>query len=866
MNTLNKITIKNLKLNKTRTLVALLGIILAVGLISAVVGLGSSLHKTMVATTIQDTGDYHIKYKELDSDSLDKIITNKKNDYYYYVKEVGLAPVKTTNNMKKFVRIVEYDDKTIKYNHVKIKEGRLPKNDNEVVVQKSMYDYDFDKKIGDTITVSINPLKDLDLNKIMELNNLSEDELNKILKEENTKSIEELENKYLNNYNISDGKEYKIVGIIYDLGYEIDEFSTPTYTVITYNNNISNPTEVYVKYKSVLDTLKNTCSIVTDSKDDYNKCIKSSDGFVATKNYQLNESLLNLYGIGVSAETKKFIILSILALLGVISICCIIIIKNSFNISVTERYKQYGMLSSIGTTKSQLKRNVLFEGLLEGIIAIPFGILFGMLVTKGLVLSSNKLLFEAFGGSSTMQFSMPLLAILVIIIVSAITILISCLVPAIKISKISPIEAIRNNNEIKIKKKKLKPNRIIKKIFGIGGVLADKSLKRSRKKYRTIVISVTISVILFIVISTGTNVLKKEVERMYKQINFNVTIIANDPDSSKAKSTLPIFKDIAKHNSVSRYAYEYILHDVFVNRDNLTDKYKEFMDNDEDYVNVPISIINDSEFSKISNNADVLEGAIIHNKFEDTDDVEYDMYKSKIVNIMYADNKKIDIKIVGDVDVDKTIIRNYVDGVLFISESYANKYPDLYKYGSLSNMNIYSKDSKALEKYVAETYKESEVMAANMDELFKAEERIILIMNIFVYTFIVIITLISITNIFNTISTNMMLRKKEFAMLRAMGMTDEEFNRMIFLESMLYALKALLYGLVISFILLYYIINLNSKASFASKLGSLFSSLPYLNIIIAILVVTLVILSTMIYSIKKINKQNVIETIRNDNI
>lgn len=872
MNILNKITIKNLKLNKTRTLVAILGIILAVGLISSVVGLGSSFHKTLVNSTIKESGDYHTKYNNLDSDNLKEVINNKNNKYYYLVKELGLTPVNTTNKMKKLARVVEYDDKALQYNNIKIKEGRLPKNDSEIVVQESMYDYDFDKKIGDTITLSIDSLSNVDLNKLTMMNNISEEELKGLLKQEKVKDIDELKNKIFKNYVNKDGKKYKIVGIIYNLGYEIETFSSPSYTMITYNSSITEPTEVYVKYKNVLDTKKNTCSISTDNKEDYNNCIDDDESFVKTKNFEYNENLLNLYGIGISKKARKLLICAIVGILSVISICCIIIIKNSFNISVSERYKQYGMLSSIGSTRSQLTRNVLFEGLIEGIIAIPFGILFGMLVTYGLVSCSNKLLFDAFESSTSLIFSMPFLAVILIIFVSSMTILLSCLIPAIKISRISPIEAIRNNNEIKIKKKKLKANKLIKKIFGIGGVLADKSLKRSRKKYRTIVISVTISIILFVVMSTGTKYLKSEVSRMYKSTNYNC-ILYNNMEKGFKIDDLKKFKELINHNSVDKYAYSISIMETFTSIKNMSKEYREYLEyntnkEDESLVSVKLIVLNDSEFLRISNGVKVDKGAIMYNKFYDYKDNEHVRMINKSFDIIYNGNESIRINIVGEADIDKTMLPDSIESNIIISETYANKYKDLYKNSLFRFITFYTKDSKAFDKYVNDEFipNNSNVYYISLDQMFKAENRVILIMNIFVYTFIVIIALISITNIFNTISTNMMLRKKEFAMLRAMGMTDKEFNRMIILESVLYAVKALIYGLVISFILLYYLINVNSKATFINKLGNLFSRLPYLNIIIAILVVTLVILSTMYYSIKKINKQNIIETIRNDNI
>ncbi|MEI3435371.1 MAG: FtsX-like permease family protein [Clostridia bacterium] len=147
-----------------------------------------------------------------------------------------------------------------------------------------------------------------------------------------------------------------------------------------------------------------------------------------------------------------------------------------------------------------------------------------------------------------------------------------------------------------------------------------------------------------------------------------------------------------------------------------------------------------------------------------------------------------------------------------------------------------------------------------MEESIRAENAVVLVISIFLYGFIGVITLIGITNIFNTITTNMNLRKKEFAMLKSIGMTKKEFNRMIRLESIFYGVKSLVIGIPIGLVLSYGMYNVFRNSMEIEYV------LPYKSIVVAVIFVAIVIGIIMRYSMSKINKQNIIETIRNDNI
>ena len=139
------------------------------------------------------------------------------------------------------------------------------------------------------------------------------------------------------------------------------------------------------------------------------------------------------------------------------------------------------------------------------------------------------------------------------------------------------------------------------------------------------------------------------------------------------------------------------------------------------------------------------------------------------------------------------------------------------------------------------------------------ERNLILVIEIFLYGFIIVITLIGVTNIFNTISTNMLLRRREFAMLQSIGMTRKAFHRMIFTENILYSSKSLLLGIPLGLLGSY---ALYKASAMRIDVGY---QVPWTAILLSIVFVFLIVGLTMLYSLRKMNGQNIIETIRSEN-
>ena len=584
-----------------------------------------------------------------------------------------------------------------------------------------------------------------------------------------------------------------------------------------------------------------------------------------------DETLKTIYGLGA------FII-------GIVLVSSVFVIRNGFEISITERLKQYGMLSSIGATKKQIKKSVYFEGFILGLIGIPLGIISGVFAIYILVNVVNYILKDYISEGTLLTYSMSWIAIAISVFVSIITIWLSCKKSAKKASKVSPIEAIRNSEDVKLKAKKVKCPKIITKIFKTGGEIAYKNLKISKKKYRTTVISIIVSIVIFISISSFIQYGFKMSEAYYTEMNYNYMVFMQENEDNKEElKKYKILEDISKLPDVGEYSINKS-NVLTMNMDEkhkaeLTEYGKEIKErfyNEENGVRIDeINVISlnkeayERYVSKIGGDYEKYKnGAILIDKNINTNNdgkkIQGNIYTWKKGDIITGkiNDTQYNIEILAkteEIPAGVNILYN-PDAFIIVSEDFINKvgYKTIALYSN-------SKDAYKLDEEIKQYKQENNItdntiQTFNMEESARAENAIVLVISIFLYGFIGVITLIGITNIFNTITTNMNLRKKEFAMLKSIGMTKKEFNRMIRLESIFYGLKSLIIGIPIGTILsygMYTVFRNNMEMEYV---------LPYKSIVISIIFVAVIIGIIMKYSMSKINKQNVIETIRNDNI
>ena len=864
MQVLTKITIKNLKLNKKRTIGTLVGIILSVALICAVAGMATSLRQSLIQTASSNTGYWHLKLSNINKEDIEKLKNNRDIKDLNIINDVGYAKLaKSANENRPYIHLYSLDEKSFNNMELELVEGTYPQNNNEIAISKSIIDdAQVDLKIGDTITFNIGDryIGDRMLSsgyefEPAELTNEPEN-VDLILSEMPEDSTKETDVERKEEIKVNFTKEFTIVGIMSENEQPIKPISfmyDAGYACVT-NGLDEGETNAYIAFKNPLDSETSIDEILG---------INLNSGEISEYRYSINYEILKWesFNTNLGDSSLNMMIAIAIIVIAIIILTSVYCIKNTFSISLTEKIKMYGMLSSIGATKKQIKKSVIQEGMILSLIGIPVGILVGILLVYILVIAVRGALS---GILDIVVFKITLLPILISIILGIVTVYLSCLSAARKAKKITPLEAIKSSNDIKIKSKKIKSPKIIKKIFGVGGVIAYKNLKRSKKKYRTTVISIAMSVFVFIASSTLINYAFEAMGGYYKDYDYNIKFSSTSSDGQE-------LKQILNDENFSNYTLLYKTNSIL----KITDMSKlsefgktVFIENDL-YKNneIPVEIygLNSADFKE----------------YLEKLGVDYDKNKDKAVLLdyysLYKEGKTIKNRLltyspndsisgnVEDKEFNVSIskitetVPDGLEGTYFYS---AVIVLNVDEYGNNFNFvpNMLTTNSEEPDDLAKRSQKYDNMYVTNIASEVRFYDSVRLVVYIFAYGFIGIITLIGVTNIFNTLTSNIDLRQREFAMLKSIGMTKKEFNKMINLETLFYSLKALIFGIVLGLIASFAIYK-----AFAQSLDYGFK-IPMQAMLISILFVFVIVFIIMKFAIGKINKQNIIDTIRKENI
>lgn len=895
MKILNKLTVKNLKLNKSRTIVTIIGIMLSCALIMVVAGMAASAQQTMVNLQINDTGNYDLFVKGANKKIIDNAQANRNVKDIYIKQNLGCAYLPQAKfDTKPYINVVAFNEKSFTdcFN-VTLKEGRLPQNENELVLSQSVIENSkADYKLGDTVA--------LDLGKRVYVSG-DEIPLDDTDYFNDTNGTEKLVDTHK--------KTYTVVGVFNKVSssyFAADSFSASSsaFTLAEENADIN---DLFISFTSdgEKDYITTSGEILNLTGDDFDNLKNDFEVYLENGDFDeasINKDLLRYKGFALSDEYMRMLFSLAVIIIVIIAISSIFVIRNSFAISITEKTKLYGMLASIGATSKQIRHNVLFEGFVLGIIGIPAGILLGVGVIALLVVILNALLGDMLNGISFV-YAVPWWAAVISAVMSAVIILFSTLSSAFRASRIAPITAIRGNNDIKInknKRKSYKAPKFIKKLFGVGGEIAYKNLKRSKKKYRTTVISIIVTVAMFISISTFIEYGMKITGDHFKNMPYNITVNANDKLSYDEYEN--IYKRIIADTDINSSIKA--CENYYGNIVGLTDYYTEdakaaeLQGGDLAYV---FCVDNKSFKEYVTalgyNYDDVKDKALITNDFKyyNSDNIlikgkEFDLPMNTVVKLYPNGNPSYtedDIKEIQKTDPDFVYNPDDYKSVdLVIYDTINKEVPGSIVSGIMSTLNegsvlvsedyfkkLFAEDNEYTSRVIvidsaepAQTVEYIKNLGIDGLDIYNLNDQkemmnaVVLIIAIFAYGFIIVISLIGITNVFNTINTNMRLRSKEFAMLKSIGMTKKEFNRMIRLESIFYGLKSLLIGVPLGLLGGYAIFKATGNTIMLDY------SFPTMAVLISIVFVFFVVWLIMKMSISKVNKQNIIETIRNDNI
>ena len=850
MSILNRLTIKNLRLNKKRTIVTIIGIILSTALMVGIGLLFSSFQDLMIRDTIGYSGKYEAKYNDVDLIKLNDI--KNKNFTYFYEKPIGFSKIESSNEYKPYMYITSVNREY--FDELKLIEGDIPKNENEIVISNHVItNGGLDYKVGDIVTFTYGS-RNIDGNITLANNELVDGE-------------------FLTN---GGTHAYKIVGIVDRSNFE--SYSASGYTAFTVDVNSDNGNvNLYVMFNKNKNIIKQSEELAKELN--YNGDI----------NY--NSTLLALYGESTYGNVMSSMGGMMIIMLSLVSIGCIIVIYNSFAISVMERKKEFGLLSSIGATKKQLAHTVFFEAVVVGVIGIIFGILGAYIGIGCVVLVINNLI------SDMLEYKLHLvtnpLFIIIPVIFMIIVIGVSAFIPSRRASKVSPIEAIRQNDDIKINKKKIRTSKLVLKLFGIEGEIALKNIKRNKKKYRVTIVSLFISIVLFISFSSYMNYTLNTASSVMGEVPYDYQISYFGDDPNNDKEALDKINEIVKSSDVKEYVSYSVSNLSIIGNYTYSDEYLDFYKsaygedgikalNNLKYQSIYILVLDDNSYNKYKKLIGLdKDSVILLNRFKG---VSYGNNKRVNYDIPVINNGNINIKICNfdddeeNVDTTKYCNKN-IDNIFVTNKSFdlieEFSYMDDFKlivnkklYDNISDssthytqFNIISDNTNNIDKLTKDLDKYSNVNYTNIKEAMKQANNLILVVKILMYGFISLVTLIGVTSVFNTISTSMALRKREFAVLRSIGLTRGGFNKMLFFESLFFGMKSLIFALPVSIgvtILIHY--SLADMVSISTII------IPWKAIIISIVSVFIIVLLTMMYSSSKIKKHNIIEQIREENI
>lgn len=757
-----QLTGKYLKRNKKRTALTIIGIMLSVALISTIGLFFKGIQDTQIQDAKNSGGSFHLAFQKTDEKLNSKIINNPKvsrSGFYTISEGIKIGD-------KLFANIITATDKALELFPYNASVGRLPEKQNEVAMEKwVLSSIDKDAKVGSKVKVN--------------------------------------------------NKEYSLVGV---LGDNVSSQMNGNGLILSKDNNINKQDAALLVEISSKTNLKTAVEEL--------KQLGDKDSVME------NSYLLQMQGVGDESSGFGGLYIALAIIIGIVVISTIAVIYNSFQISVVERIKQFGLLRAVGTTPRQIRKIVLREATILAIIAIPLGLMCGIIAIYGIGIA-----FKLIGVDSVMPMKISIYPMILFVsgAVGLVAIYLSALVPAFFAGRISPLNAISGRNSITKEKIKRRNNRVIQRIFGFEGALAAKNIKRNRKRYRITVFSIVISVVLFVtfksfmdmslnisselnesknihfsIISGGTNIDSKieddikslklvdNVYRVYNPYFFNMAISKN----SKVKE-IEDMKSIYKKTTLNGVEKTLIASSIAIYDKKSLEVSKKYLKSG----NIDVEKLNNENGVILINKNRVFNqiteksyfGPIADIKVGDEIDVQYDA--SKTGKFDKINREFVKVKVMAILEREPFNFRGDTEGLKIITTEEMGKKLIDSKDIKPTNLNIVLKDVKnedAGKKAIEAAIKSNaSFLVINNIDSNRKDKSSILMVQILLYGFVLVVSLIGSVNIINTLTTNIILRKKEFATLKSIGLTQKGLKKMIVLEGLLYGIVGAIYGCII---------------------------------------------------------------------
>ena len=857
MSIISTLTLRHLLGNKKRSIVTILGIAASTALISAIVLGVFSFFKFIGFLAIQSDGNAHAQFDEI---SRQQYVSLTDDDRIASVglrdteeKNTGVRLLNDKENRFRVGNIDHVDENYLSMMVISDYEGELPKNSSEIAVEEQfLIDNGLDDlRIGDPLSF-----------------------------EQGYRYIDdELEG-------------FMYLGGNYRSEEHFEALSTEEckVTAILHGNRPTNDWDILRGLDDDYFPAKDKSQVIITLKKCDHTALKQLGSIVSEygieKRAYNTEYLISLFAFEGSAGTYRAFFVMMAVALAIVIATSVILIFNSIGMSLTERMRYLGMLASVGATAKQKRFSIYYEGLILGLVGIPLGLLFGYIGTRITLafLGSKILAADMFVGAEGMRGSIPVICapsvIVAIIFFSALTILISTFIPAIRAAKVMPIDALRQNNVVKVKAGSLRVNPLVRKIFGYEGELAYKNIKRNGVKGKVITATIAVSIILFLTINYFCNSMARA-NQYELDIPYQIVASCSYTESDRLRGAISEMAGVDDVYSAGMIQFLFKKSadstDELANTDIADPKYLLPGFADMDFDSMALVIVDDEDFDRILEDnglnreeyyGDTLRGVLLNDFFHEKNPSEifndgilgqvlhYDEAQGNppaveiAAFVKYdADNKVLDL-------IPKTTVAAFVPVSMYYGKAKEVLPEDRLTMDLAVETSMHEEVHDAIYSLLESDGYHS-YYCADLTDAVKAMDTITLLLKTAMYGFTILLTLIAIANIVNTISTGVLLRRKEFAMYKSVGLENSGFTKMIRLETLLYGIKALVWGIPISLLLSYLMYNtLDFK---------LYTFNPDIIMYAVIVIAVFGILGiSMALSINRIKDDNIIDALKED--
>lgn len=891
----SKITFRTMRQNRRRTIVTVVGVILSSAMITAVTTFGQSMWSFLKNYSIEHDG-YWFGVAEYVSDAeYERIRNDSRVEMAVATDILGYARYdRLTDEEKPYLYIQSLSDDVWDIFPVTLTEGRLPENEHEVIIseyQRSNEDQDQITRVGDVLELEVGE-------RIWEGERLTSFEgymggtyaAEYDLSEETLENVRHMSFTVVGVFSMNSNMHYGAAGYDVYAGAVEDPDAAVTDAGSSDEENPGGDAP---------DEMISETGTRSMYHDVYLRTVKPSDIYdymntIECDRASTNEALLRWFGVADNDNLTGIITGLSLIVTGIIMAGAISLIYNAFSISLRERTVQFGLLASVGATKKQLERSMLSEALFVSLVGIPAGCISGI-AGIGITLHfiGSGITRWIHGEAMDVPLQVSWISVAAAVLTAFATVMISVWIPCRRVRKISPIDAIRSEKDIRIRGKdvKTKTTGLFYRLFGLEGMLARKNYKRDRKKYRSTVASLTMSIVLFVSVSVFGEYLMGTGNFVLEMPDVQIICQVNEGDEDIWQDVLGKTEELAEENDKVIFMQRYSTTGRWLQIDmkdsgigssgSLDDYYIVYSSEDGDLlVDAKIYIIPDELFESMGGNVQeenrlpVLypekirvfnskteryerreflpeSGVTLPVEIEDFTDEGKILYEQLCSAVFQGTYEKMPEGVIYNANIFGVSLLTCESGYdRFLAGN--DELGRVYSLGiqCTDHMAVYRDLSEGLKAYGMEDY-----LFDNADS-YEQSRQLMTAANVLSYGFIILISLISVANVFNTISTNLMLRRREFAMLRSVGMAGKGFRRMMCYECLLYGLRSVMYGVVLALavsVLIYRVISGGVDISYI---------VPWKYLLIAVACVFVVVGITMVYTMRIIQKQNIIDELR----